>query len=1152
VASRIEMGELISLRPRFLRSVHLERDFYAKDAANGYLITRGVRSALSLLGRGFSDPSYRAQCISGPYGSGKSALALFFAKLLDQMSDNGLRDKSRPLMDGLSEQFFPPSGQGFITILATGTRESISTSLMRGIERSLKKSGQKTLYTELVRKHKFIEKTNKADTRTIVDLFETLAKLAVEKEKALGTIVVVDELGKLLEHAALQPEDNDLQVLQEMAEVASRSDEYPMWFVGILHQQFTQYASRLGRRHQQEWARVQQRFFDVPCLLDDVDALQLAAAALDGSGNKRIRSNPYIKKAAKACAGLAPRGSEASFQELCVSSYPLHPTTLILLPALFRRFGQNERSLFSFLSANETFSLGYWIQNQDFTADTPPFLCLPHLYDYASHTLIGGSPTPQVARAWAEVEDAIMRLGDATVAEIDTLKTIGLIGLVGETSRIQASRQVLDLSLTSYHPSQTIDRAIQRLIEKRLIVFRRFRSAYRLWEGSDVDISQQLLAAYQTLPAQSVVLSVAKDLCPSPPSVARRHSFRTGMLRYFSILPCSKDDLLSLLEIETQCDGRIMQCLVDNDERRLLVENICKTIRDTSVIVLIGRENDELAEAARDVAALEWVRQNTPALAGDRVARQELSERRLEAEMAFRSEWQKIFGPGSRNVVCYLRGEKRCNLSARAFAALLSDSCDTTFQYAPILKNELINRRQLSSQSNAARRRLIEAMISLGDHKGLDFSGYPPARSIYESLLFESGIHTKDDNGQWGFDRPNDSDPGLQKSWDHITRAISSENLKPKSISELFKELSGPPYGLSSGFTSVLFCAWLIANSATIALYENNAFVPELSAAVMERMVSKPDNFSGVSFKLQGERALVVERFARGFKVSRGILPVVRSLYARMGSLPEYTKMTNNLPPNAIAVRETILRAKSPERLLFIDLPAALGCKQFQSLPEDPVNEENIETFFNEINKAFKALINCYPNLLDYVRKGLLDIFDVSEAESNWRNKVLKRANILNKMATDFGLRTILVRARDAQLGETEYLESLGAVIASQPPNKWSKANEENFARIVPQLASQVHALESAQVLDSALQDGEDGYLLSINSRNGQSIRRVVRFSDKDRAEIDGLVRTMIDQKSGFNDRRIILAAITKAALELIEPKAAEESEVIRGTEVND
>ena len=76
VAGRSNMNELISLNPRFLRSVHLERDFYAKDAVNGYLVTRGSLTALSLLARGASDPSYRAQSISGPYGSGKSALAM--------------------------------------------------------------------------------------------------------------------------------------------------------------------------------------------------------------------------------------------------------------------------------------------------------------------------------------------------------------------------------------------------------------------------------------------------------------------------------------------------------------------------------------------------------------------------------------------------------------------------------------------------------------------------------------------------------------------------------------------------------------------------------------------------------------------------------------------------------------------------------------------------------------------------------------------------------------------------------------------------------------------------------------------------------------------------------------------------------------------
>ena len=60
-AGNAAMSEVISLTPRFLRSVHLERDFYAADAAEGYLVTRGSLSALSLLARGTSDPSYRAQ-----------------------------------------------------------------------------------------------------------------------------------------------------------------------------------------------------------------------------------------------------------------------------------------------------------------------------------------------------------------------------------------------------------------------------------------------------------------------------------------------------------------------------------------------------------------------------------------------------------------------------------------------------------------------------------------------------------------------------------------------------------------------------------------------------------------------------------------------------------------------------------------------------------------------------------------------------------------------------------------------------------------------------------------------------------------------------------------------------------------------------------
>lgn len=1128
-AAKVAMSEMVTLNPRFLRSVHLERDFYAADAASSYLVTRGSLSVLSLLARGTSDPSYRAQCISGPYGSGKSALALYFARLLDKTQNNGFKAKAREDIGGVADQLLPPQGEGYVTILATGTRENIAVSLMRNLKRSLELSGRQTLLHALLAKHrKEIQSTN-PDTKAVVRVFEDLARIAVEREQALGVVVIVDELGKLLEHAALHAEDSDVQVLQEMAEAASRSHDYPLWFITILHQQFSQYASRLGRRHQREWERVQQRFFDVPCVLDGLDALHLVARALNSADNKTVRANQVIQQTAQTCAGLAPRGSESDFQNLCVSCYPLHPTSLVLLPDLFRKYGQSERSLFSFLSANEPFSLLDWVRGLSFDADDPPFIRLPHLYDYACHTLIGGAPAPHIARAWAEVEEAIARLGDATQEEVDVLKSIGLLGLVGEASRFHASREALALALSSPScPAERIHAAVDSLEKKRLIVFRRFRNTFRLWEGSDVDIGERLAAAYQALPSQSVVVPVARDLCPSPPLIAKRHSFRTGMLRSFAVVPCCGEDICMALGSKENADGRVIHCLVEDDEQKEAVVSALSRLADPSVIVLVGKANDELLEAARDVAALEWVKQNTPALAGDRVARQELNERRLEAEIAFRTEWNRVFTPGTGETLCIWRGEQKHISSSRDFASLLSDACDATFQFAPVVQNELINRRKLSSAAAAARGNLIKAMLTAEDQPGLGLNGYPPERSMYESLLLKSGMHRPNNTGQWEFGRPNDEDTGLQKAWDYLLERAYSESLKPVSVGQLFRELSGPPYGVADGFVPVLLCACMIAYRGTMALYEDGVFVPELTPPVMERLMRRPESFAVLRFGIDGERKQVIERFARGFGVESGLVPVARSLYQRMRSLPRYTEITRDLPPAAIAVRDAILRAKSPERLMFVDLPIALDCQPFQPSVKESLEDNNVGLFFDRLNKAFEALVSCYPRLLERVLHGILDIFDVPVGD-DWRSKVQGRASKLYDLVTDSRLRALTVRARESQLGDTEYLESLAAAVVGQPPSRWTKADADNFGRLVPQIAAQVRGIEAAQSLGSALEHDEDGYLLTISGCEGESLRRVVRFSDSDRDQIAGLVYRIAHEAISNVDRRIALAALTEA-----------------------
>ena len=79
----IPLSEIFHVSSRFRRSVHLERDFYAENSLDGYVLTVTARKTLSRLISVFENPAAsKAWTPTGPYGAGKSALALFAVKLL--------------------------------------------------------------------------------------------------------------------------------------------------------------------------------------------------------------------------------------------------------------------------------------------------------------------------------------------------------------------------------------------------------------------------------------------------------------------------------------------------------------------------------------------------------------------------------------------------------------------------------------------------------------------------------------------------------------------------------------------------------------------------------------------------------------------------------------------------------------------------------------------------------------------------------------------------------------------------------------------------------------------------------------------------------------------------------------------------------------
>ena len=337
----IPLSELFHVASRFHRSVHLERDFYTKNALDGYVLTVTARETLQRVITALEDESTsKAWSLTGPYGSGKSAFALFTAKLLGDSESPTTQGALNLLKRGdksLWHQFSCldlHERRGFCPVLISGERSPITLALLRGLDRGLiafsdspvgcsviPRASFRPLLLDIQKRLDAAENGTLPHASEITGLFES-ATGQIRTEGGTGLLLVVDELGKFLEYAAQNPAHGDLFVLQSLAEYASRSDQTPLLMLTILHQAFEQYAQRLATSQREEWAKVQGRFEDVSFVEPTEQIIRLIGSAIE-----RTVAVEKPNLSVVVDLGLKPHRLDTNeFMLLLENCLPLHPT----------------------------------------------------------------------------------------------------------------------------------------------------------------------------------------------------------------------------------------------------------------------------------------------------------------------------------------------------------------------------------------------------------------------------------------------------------------------------------------------------------------------------------------------------------------------------------------------------------------------------------------------------------------------------------------------------------------------------------------------------------------------------------------------------------------------------------------------------------
>ena len=1135
----VYLSELYQVKRRYQRSIQVAQDWISGNGLEGYLLTPTAQQVAEqiLLGiHSIDKPS--AWTITGPYGTGKSAFALFLTDLLANEEPKHSNAKKLKYELHLTQK-------PFIPILIQGQRGPLDIDFIHALSRTFANLSP-DFHQEIVELQ-----NNMQDNRGIVQLFERATQEAHRLGYG-GILVILDEFGKYLEYATNYPDDVDLIIMQDLAETAARS-EVPFILITILHSAFSDYLASIDDARKAEWQKVQGRFADISFIEPGEQFLKLIGSAIrTDNQSKAVSDTQMIIKGILCSPAFDEARKRVPLEKLLVHCAPLHPSTALLLWPLFRSaLSQNERSLFSFL--NDYSPHGF----QEYLGRTEvggALYRISDLYDYIGFSIGDAVLLSLQARRWAEIANAINRIEiEAPQLASQIIKVIGLTSLFGDQVGLRATPELLK---AIFDNQEAISEAISYLENKSIIIYRKFEGAYGIWGGSDVDLD----AAYNRALARTHHGNYAyrlTKLVELQPIVAKAHYVQKGTMRYFEVEIIDGEffQLEGAIKQDARpADGKVYFVLSENHSatNELVVKTIELTKnlepKDQLKIFAFPKPFKGLEDALSKLENWQWVKNNTPELAGDRVARQEVqaqirnaTRRLLDIAGETLGLREYLFKPSFS--VWIQAGKQYEHKSTVEFQKWVSTLCANVFHKAPRLFNELLNRENISSAAAAIRRNLIQVMVEKDGEENLGFVGTPPEYSMYRTLLEEGGFYRKRRSGEYSFD-------GLpvkewRSAWYAMREFLKSTTSGRRSLVDLYDILKSPPFGMREGPLPILICVLLLANKERVALYEDGRFIPEIRIEILELLIKAPETFEIQLYDLVGETkeaftaiGEVLEQLNMinfGSTAHAHLLDIIKPLVVFAARLPDYTKKLKSLNPTyATDVRDALLKAEDPYELLFKTLPNIFDVSL--SHPEGP------KIFAADLRKSISALKQAYPDLLDRIEENFREAFDkeVGVISMDLRDEIIQRAAPLAGYTPDPTLKLFI--RETGRIQDRDWREVFArAVNQGFPPDKWHDRSVVDFQLRLIQLASDFKRLESLVREKERVDDSNIILRVSILNGKLKEKSKVISVSSETEIVMNKLIDSIEKKLKLSNDTLDTkLAALGKLLEKLLESNGRE------------
>ncbi|MFJ6206688.1 hypothetical protein [Bacillus pumilus] len=1136
----------------FKTSVNIRFDVGKDEFINRYIPTPSHTDVLKGLLDGFLKDRDRAHIIVGAYGTGKSLLATLvstiFSKSVSTSDIEKLSSKFNHFDDYIAEQIRRTSevDRKYIPVLLTGNEGRFRQAILSNILKALQKEGIEIVLPGVSKKilevistwskeypdtyksfvsllgaegkkinewTNDIREQNEEAIKWFYSIFPKMTSGAtfetgyneafltqmehiteILDKNDLGLIIVHDEFGRILQslnHASL---NETMQDIQDLAELTNRSKS--IQFMLITHKSLRQYFTGMNEEVAKEFQRIEKRFRQYSIMSDQATFLKIAEVILTENLQEKPRVSQedfevVIEKLKEypLFPSLNPRERG---NIIAKSMYPLHPVALYVLPELSSVFGQNERTLFTFLESEETAGLLNHISKTD------SYYLSYQLFDYFFSDASENDVDQDVSQHILLYKKAIARIPDKLTdkkSALSILKFISIWNLCKLQKEQKLSTEFLAFAMKM--DKDNLEPILNILSKQKVVRFNRLGDYWEIHAGSAVDLNEKIANKKSEYVATKVdILKCLQRNLTKKYYFAERYNDEKDMTRYAKVEILLESDLSSLNLLNPNyytADLNLYFVIPENSPSFELESEIQKlSPSKKDVFAIHSKPLNTILSEIYDSNIIESLMKDKELLLEDKGIREELIILQKETNYVIK-KYLSAFSKFDEGIIWLSTQTQKHINSEIELSDLLTEICYSLYREAPRIINDSFNRMNASSQQKVGAKTVIDAILQNPSKERFGIEGSGPAYAIYAAVFknnanFDKNVNSLDYNEiSYGPYRL------LRQS---LIRLLDE---KPKgSFADIINVFTSSPFGIRKPIIPILLVAMLRDRWNEFMLYRNEIFVPGLNGERLYEILEEEgvENYQYIfeqidekyiSFfnRIENTFSNHIEERLEGVNNSR-LIQICGTLIKWLRSLPRFTQISSSVNDEFSFVRDIIRRTEVKPQQAIAELYELFNDDRFIKLLRI---KEYAENFINE----FKA------DLVSYI----LEVIDATSIEhviewANNQHEYLKKNN-------EF-VRTLVTVENNDQWIE-RFLELFTGVLVED----WSDKTFEKFNReIIQSYKTAVSFLDVEDSTDAESTNNENLNYITIGVGDKTKVISKVDFSVKTNTvytNIDRIIR---------------------------------------------